>query len=156
MSTSVATRGFSEQSPANGSEKRPGGPTLRTALRVVLVLVGALLALALIATIALVAGSGETSGIETQQAETVPTVRGFELFATEPGLVMNNTASPVNVRVRPGTDADVVGEVPTGDAVLPLATGRSATNGDEIWMEVDVQGTIGWVRADLVVWADAN
>lgn len=90
-------------------------------------------------------------------AESVPVeIGGYTVFAESPSLVVTVGPEAVNMRSEPGIGAGIVGQVAPGDAVMASMTGTAATNGDEIWWEVLYADTVGWVRADLVVRADAN
>jgi hypothetical protein len=72
------------------------------------------------------------------------------------GLYRNDGTGPVNVRSEPGIDASLLGQIQVGDSVLPMSTGRSASDASERWIEVEYLDITGWVRADLLTPADAN
>lgn len=79
-----------------------------------------------------------------QPTGSVPTVTGTP---EGPMIRVNNTEGHVNVRSGPGTNFDIIGDLPQG-ATAP-AIGRSA-GGDWIQITYYVTGNVGWVYAPLV------
>jgi hypothetical protein len=65
------------------------------------------------------------------------------------GVVGVAAGDTLNVRSGPGTDFAVVTELnPLSQE--PTATGQNRTVDDAIWVEVDVDGTLGWVNGAYV------
>lgn len=95
--------------------------------------------------------AGGTIGIETPRP-----LDGFDVITGEAGLFVVAGDSSVNVRAMPGVDSDAVGQIAPGDSTLTFATGATATDGTETWMQVEYAGVSGWVRSDLMNPTDAN
>ena len=55
----------------------------------------------------------------------------------------------LNVRAAPGTDADIVGELPPTATGL-TATGRARSLPESVWYQVDVDGVTGWISGAFV------
>ena len=98
----------------------------------------------------------ESSSTDVVAEPAINAISDFEAFTEAPGLYRVLGESPVNIRVSPGVQAATVGQVAPGDALLAMSTGKGATNGSENWMQIEIDGTTGWVRSDLMTGADAN
>lgn len=55
----------------------------------------------------------------------------------------------LNVRAAPGTDSEIVAELPPTATGL-IATGRARSLPESIWFEVDADGVTGWVSSAFV------
>ena len=100
-----------------------------------------------------VEGRDEVPMVWFRAAEVVPVADLLDPI--EPAVVIF-TADMVNLRLWPGTDADISGQVAI-DTTLPRTGNRAVVDGRE-WIELDAgeERSFTWVAADLVAFIDGE